>query len=193
MCCEKKDSCVCGIVHEIVRIQDEVAANNNGCCVTGCDQAIRKLLSPIGTNGNGNGPTTIPFALYCKGDCKPFIGSGVYKSPVGGSGMTALKCVETPIFRAKKFVDKDKDREKDKCCVQLELLLPVPMGGGAPAASVKEKENGKAKTICDFFPGDSIRNLQATGICLTVDLNCFCGIVCLDPITPISVSEFDRV
>lgn len=186
MCCGKKDSCVCGIVREIVRAQDEVAgANANGCCSTGCDQAIRNLLSPIAANGNGNGPTTIPFALYCKGDCEPFIGSGVFSAPVGGSGMTALRCVKTPIFRAKKFVDKDKDREKDKCCVQLELLLPITMGGSTPGPS------GDGTQICDYFPGNSIRNLQATGICLTVDLNCFCGIVCLDPITPRPASEFN--
>ncbi|WP_173917614.1 CotY/CotZ family spore coat protein [Halobacillus sp. Marseille-Q1614] len=168
------DACVCETVRKIVRAQDE-AADMDGCN-SSCKNSLRELLSPT---GNGNGPTTIPFALYCKGDCEPFIGSGIFKSPVGGSGMTALRCVETPIFRAKKFVD------EDECCVQLELLLPVTMGGSTPGPS------GKGNKICDFFPGNSIRNLQATGICLTVDLACFCGILCLDPVTPLPVSEFN--
>ncbi|WP_082235362.1 CotY/CotZ family spore coat protein [Halobacillus massiliensis] len=167
------DNCVCETVRKIVEAQNEVAGTD--CCNTGCDQSISDLLSP---SSNGNRPTTIPFALYCKGDCEPFIGSGIYSSPVNASGMS-LQCVRTPIFRAKKFVD------DHKCCVQLELLLPVNSEGETPDPS------NKGKNICDFFPGDTIRNLQATGICLTVDLNCFCGILCLDPTTPIPSSEFD--
>lgn len=178
MCCGKND-CVCDTVREIVRVQDEVAEANTNCCLKGCDQSIKNFLSPMMTSGNGS--TTIPFALYCKGDCDPFIGSGVFRSPVGGSGMTALRCVASPIFRARKFVYKD----RDKCCVQLELLLPITMGGSTPGPS------GEGKRICDFFPGSSIRNLQETGICLTIDLSCFCGIVCLDPVTPRPVSEFN--
>ncbi|WP_181348037.1 CotY/CotZ family spore coat protein [Thalassobacillus sp. CUG 92003] len=178
MSCEKEkdfNTCVCETVAKIIRAQDEVAGVG-GCCSTGCVQSIRDLISPM---ENGNDFTAIPFALYCKGDCEPFIGSGIFRSPVGGSGMTALRCVETPIFQAKKFVD------KEECCVQLELLLPVTMGGSTPGPS------GKGNRICDFFPGNSIRNLQATGICITVDLDCFCGIVCLDPVSPLPLSEFN--
>ncbi|WP_431801403.1 CotY/CotZ family spore coat protein [Halobacillus andaensis] len=167
------DACVCETVRKIVRAQDEVADG----CFTGCAESIRDLVSPT---SNENGPaTSIPFALYCKGDCSPFIGSGIFSSPLGDSGMSALRCVKTPIFRAKKFVD------EEECCVQLELLLPVTMGGSTPGPS------GKGKQICDYFPGNSIRNLQATGICITVDLDCFCGIVCLDPVTPLPASEFN--
>ncbi|MFG6115322.1 CotY/CotZ family spore coat protein [Halobacillus sp. MO56] len=166
------DTCVCDTVREIVRVQNEVAGADD-CCSTGCEQSIQDLLSPT---TNGNGATTIPFFLYCKGNCKPFIGSGVFQSPIGGSGMTALRCVQTPIFRAKKFVD------EDECCVQLELLLPVTQGGSTPGE--------RGDTVCSYFPGNSIRDLQATGICITIDLDCFCGIACLSPTTPLPASEF---
>ncbi|MFZ3579458.1 CotY/CotZ family spore coat protein [Virgibacillus sp. DJP39] len=173
-CKSDGDQCVCDIVREIVEAQDEVAgAATNGCCTTSCEQSIEDLLSPV-ANGNGNGFTTIPFILYC--DCEPFIASGVFQAPIGGSGNTAFRCVETPIFRAKKFVD------EDECCVKLELLLPVTEGGSTPG--------GDRDEVCDFFPGNSIRDFQATGICITVDLSKFNAIACLDPVTPIPSSQF---
>ncbi|MEC5424552.1 CotY/CotZ family spore coat protein [Virgibacillus sp. C22-A2] len=171
------DNCVCDIVRDIVDAQDEVN-NNDDCCTTSCEDSIRQLLSPTG-NGNGNGPTSIPFILYCKGDCDPFIGSGVIQKPIGQSGNVAFRCVESPIFRAKKFVNDDKD-----CCVKLELLLPVTEGGATPGPG--------GDTVCDFFPGASIRDLQATGVCLTVDLDCFCGITCLEPVTPLPASNLSH-
>lgn len=164
------DHCVCDVVRAIVLAQDEVA-NDNNCCTTGCEQSIRRLLSPV---ANGNGLTTIPFILYC--DCEPFIGTGVFQAPLGSSGNTAFRCVETPIFRAKRFVN------DDECCVKLELLLPVTEGGSTPGPG--------GDNVCDYFPGNSIRDLQATGICITVDLKKFNAIVCLDPVTPLPSSQF---
>ncbi|GGC99548.1 spore coat protein [Thalassobacillus devorans] len=174
MSCGKHDfdTCVCETVRKIIKAQDEVAGVGDDCCDTGCEQSIRDLLSPV---GNGNGPTTIPFFLYCKGDCDPFIGSGVTRQRLGMSQNFAFQCVESPIFRAKKFVD------KDECCVQLELLLPVNEGGQTPGPG--------GDTVCDFFPGNAVRDFLATGICITVDLDCFCGIACLDPVTPLPSSE----
>ncbi|MDC3426176.1 CotY/CotZ family spore coat protein [Aquibacillus sp. 3ASR75-11] len=169
-----REECVCDVVREIVRAQDAVT-NNNDCCTTSCENSIRDLLSPSQV---GNVNTTIPFILYCK-DCDPFISSGVFQGELGESGNTFFGCVETPIFRAKKFV------EGSDCCVKLELLLPVTEGGSTPGPT----ESG-VSDVCKFFPGRSVRGFQATGICLTVDLNCFCGITCLDPISPIPASQF---
>lgn len=163
--------CVVDKVREIVAAQDEVADITNGdCCTTGCEESIEQLLSPV-ANETGPGFTTIPIILYCKGDCDPFIASGVYQAQVGQSNNTYFGCVESPIFRAKKFVN---DGES---CVVLELLVPVTEGGGGAIT--------RGDTVCDFFPGESRRDFQATGICITVDLNCFCGIACLDPVTPL--------
>ncbi|RWZ58118.1 spore coat protein [Halobacillus fulvus] len=165
------DKCVRDVVKEIIAAQDQVA---NDCCDVSCGRSVRELLSPTATNGN----TTVPFILYCK-SCKPFIGSGVIRQREGQgqSNNTFLRCLETPIFKAKKFVDGSKN------CVKLELLLPVNMGGNTPGSGGDE--------VCDFFPGNGggpIRNLMSTGVCITVDLDCFCGISCLEPTTPLPFS-----
>lgn len=165
----KSSHCVCEKVREIVIAQDRVSNDNNDCCTTGCDRSIEDLLSPVANNSTVR-ETTIPIVLYCKGDCEPFFGSGIsqeLRTPPG-EGRFNFECVETPVFRAKKF---DEDNE---CCVQLELLEPVNAGG--------QPVNG-ADTVCSFF-GENTRDLRATGLCITVDLNCFCAITCLDPITP---------
>jgi len=173
---QKFTDCVCTVVKDIVEAQDAVTTNDD-CCTTSCEQSIEQLLSPK-VAGAGVVNTTIPFILYCK-DCTPFIGSGVFEGELGASGNTFFGCVESPIFRAKRFV------KGSDCCVQLELLLPVTEGGSTPGPT-----NRGVSDVCKFFPGRSIRDFQATGICLTVDLNCFCGITCLDPITPIPASQF---
>lgn len=174
MTIKHQKDCVCDVVRDIVAAQDAVITNDH-CCSTSCEQSIEQLLSP---QAEANGNTTIPFILYCK-DCTPFIGSGVFQGQLGQSGNTFFGCVETPIFRAKKFV------EGSDCCVKLELLLPVTEGGSTPGQTDRVVSD-----VCRFFPGRSIRDFQATGICLTVDLNCFCSIACLDPITPIPASQF---
>ncbi|KGX89540.1 CotY/CotZ family spore coat protein [Pontibacillus marinus] len=164
-CSHGKSECVCDTVREIVRAQDAVEDN---CCDSSCEQSINDLLSPTGGNGTA---TTVPFTLLCKGTCEYFIGKAIAEKPLGGSGGTFLDCLESPIFRAKNFVD------EDECCVRLELLLPVTEGSSEP---------GSKKDICDFFPGSSVRDLEATGVCFTVDLNCFCGIQCLPATTPLA-------
>jgi len=165
-----KNECVCEKVREIVKAQDAV---DDHCCDSSCEQSINDLLSPAGGNGTA---TTVPFTLLCKGTCEYFIGRGIFQGN-GGSEGTFFGCVESPVFRAKSFTD------EDECCVKLELLLPVTEGGGMP---------GPKDDLCGFFPGKSIKDFQATGICFTVDLNCFCGIQCLPAITPRSASEFSH-
>ncbi|SDR03384.1 CotY/CotZ family spore coat protein [Virgibacillus salinus] len=163
------ENCVCDVISDIIAAQDEVANNGDGCCSTSCERSIDRLLSP--TTGNGNGFTTVPFILYCKGDCKPFIGTGVTQEP-RDSGFD-FDCVESPILRAKKFVD------DEECCVKLELLEVVNPGGNPVSGG---------DTVCEFFRGEGVgaaRNLRASGVCITVDLDCFCAITCLDPITPV--------
>ncbi|RDY71431.1 hypothetical protein DXT76_07550, partial [Halobacillus trueperi] len=49
--------------------------------------------------------------------------------------------------------------------------------------------SGSGKQVCDYFPGSSIRNLRATGVCITVDLDCFCSITCLEPTTPLMATR----
>ncbi|WP_226584844.1 CotY/CotZ family spore coat protein [Halobacillus litoralis] len=166
MCsCHSRDGrCVRDVVKAIVKAQNEVAARNHGCNVS-CERSIRELLSPA---QNGNGDTTIPFVLYCK-DCKPFVASGV--KHVNGT----IHCIESPVFKAKKFVDGSSH------CVKLELLKAERQ---APCDSHKNKGN-----VCHFIDGAT--GFKSTGICITVDLDCFCGISCLGTTTPTRLTEAD--
>ncbi|MFS0674763.1 CotY/CotZ family spore coat protein [Ornithinibacillus sp. 179-J 7C1 HS] len=163
-CCHGKQSgeCVCDVVSKIVKAQDEVAAAQDNCCTTGCENSIEQLLSP--TTVNGNGPTTIPFVLYCKGDCDLFFATGLVQEN------TSLECIETPVFKAKKI--------KKGCCAELELLeFDTDNGIGLHHHSSKDK--------CNFIPQDATGNFIETGVCITVDLHCFCAIQCLNPVTPL--------
>ncbi|MBX0359276.1 CotY/CotZ family spore coat protein [Halobacillus sp. Nhm2S1] len=176
MSCKGRDNnCVRDVIKEIIKAQDEVAAlMDNGCCDVSCGRSIRDLLSPAEESPRN---TTIPFILYCK-DCKPFIGSGVIRKQLMSNSSTYLACLSSPVFRAKKFTNDGK-------CVKLELLLPESNGGARAVQSCRKKD------VCDYFPGDSIRNLRATGICITVDLDCFCSITCLEPTTPLMATRHE--
>ncbi|ELK48947.1 CotY/CotZ family spore coat protein [Halobacillus sp. ACCC02827] len=162
----KDSGCVRDVIKKIIAAQEEVAGRDR-CCDVSCERSIRDLLSP---ESNGNGPTTVPFILYCK-DCKPFIGSSVVRRRLPGGGGTYLDCVQSPIFKAKKFVDGKKN------CVKLELLLPADASGNPLDLG--------GDTVCDYFPTTSVRNLLATGVCITVDLDCVCSITCLEATTPL--------
>lgn len=171
------DDCVCNTVRRIVDVQDEAGGNGNDCA--GCDRSIHQLLS--GNAGPVN--TTIPFILFCDGTCEAFVGSGVYQSSTGYNRKNFFGCVESPIFRAKQFV------KGSNCCVRLELLVPVTEGCDVPVCPMDT-----ISTVCPFFPTDDpITGFQATGICLTIDLNHFVGITCLDAITPFPASDFHPV
>lgn len=167
------DDCVCDVVRQIIEAQDEV---EDGSYCSGCDSAIQQLRK--GRNGYEPVNTTIPFILYCAGDCEPFFGSGVFKSP-GYDKDAFYGSVETPIFRAKKFA------KGSNCCVKLELLLPV-----TDCEVLMTKVEDCNSALSHFFPADDpVTGFQGTGICITVDLNNFTGITCLDPIRPTSVNE----
>ncbi|WP_066173978.1 CotY/CotZ family spore coat protein [Bacillus marinisedimentorum] len=157
MSCSKGENCVCDKLREIASVQDSLL---DDCCDVSCDRSIRDLLgtSPVSDFN------TVPFILFCKGDCKPFEGFGVKRERSGGN--TFLNCFQGFVFRVKS-VD-------DDCCAVIELL---ETSTAAPSASEGSKCN--SSDPCDEFPGNSIRSLEATGVCLTVDLNCFCGISCL--------------
>lgn len=166
---ETTDSCVCDVVKKIVMAQDEVMND----CSTCCEQSIRELQGKGNRMGHKN--TTIPFILYAKGTSEPFIGSGIFKTPGNKHKESFFGCIETPVFRAKRFI------KNSDCCVTLELLLPA-----SDDCEIKYHQCDNNGRVCSFFPeNDPVTDFIATGICLTVDLDHFVGITCLDPIDPI--------
>src|SRR5690625_6414894 len=73
-CCGKEfssGSCVCDVLREIDRAQEDIS-NNNNCCDSSCDRSISDLLGE--TEEERNGLDTVPVILYCRDSCKPFKG-----------------------------------------------------------------------------------------------------------------------
>lgn len=174
----KKGDCVCHTVRNIIKAQEKVKEDD---CVSGCNWAVRQLKGE--TQDFGPRKDTIPFMLYCKDTCKPFVGNGIFKAPKHAKGSSFFGSVESVVFRAKNFV------KGSDCCVNLELLAPVAKGCGIVAPALEYSHSA-----CSFFPADDpVTDFLATGICLTVDLNNFMGIYCLDPITPLTEKEFPLV
>ncbi|WP_226577006.1 CotY/CotZ family spore coat protein [Halobacillus litoralis] len=159
MSCGKKfdsGSCVIDILKDIVDAQNDVMHD----CTTSCEQSIADLL---GDTGGGSGFDTVPVILYCKDGCTPFKGYG--------SSRSGERCnVRGSFFFRVKSVD-------DDGCAILELLFAERR---RHEDNGDEVESSRHKDDDPKSPADqSCRNLRASGICITVDLNCFCHVTCL--------------
>ncbi|WLV25559.1 CotY/CotZ family spore coat protein [Aciduricibacillus chroicocephali] len=161
------ENCVSRILREIVAAQNDVV--NNDCCDTSCEQSISDLL---GETEPGNDLDTVPVILYCKGTCKPFKGYGVGQHHHHGHDKLT-RAIGSFFFKVKKVTN-------DNCAV-LELL--ASHGCHKPDTEVgHENEEGKCKDDPKTPACQPTDHLQATGLCLTVDLNCFCHVTCLPAI-----------
>ncbi|RWZ55122.1 spore coat protein [Halobacillus fulvus] len=166
MSCGKKydsGSCVIDILKDIVDAQNDVLHE----CVTSCEQSIADLL---GDTGGGSNFDTVPVILYCK-DCKPFKGFGSKK---GGNHCE----VKGSFFFRVKSVD-------EHGCAVLELLFADNHHhhggvGGMEESSSESHHHHHHNKFDPKSPADqSCEDLRASGICITVDLNCFCHVTCL--------------
>lgn len=154
--------CGCGKEHAtgncVCDILKEIEAAQNdvveNCCITSCEQSISDLL---GETDHGTGLDTVPIILYCKDGCKPFKGFGALpKHDRDSTGPIEASF----LFRVKK-VD-------DDCCAILELIR-----------SADEHSCDHLKDPTD----QATTNLFGTGICITVDLHCFCHVTCLPAVS----------
>ncbi len=107
---------------------------------------------------------TIPIILICESNCEYFIGSGVFKDPLTSN----FKCFQTPVFRLSRI-------DEQQGIIILELLQPQDSNGNISYFSCR-------KGPCKFFSSISVTKFIKTGICIKVNLNCFCGIECLQPV-----------
>lgn len=169
-------NCVKDTIRRILDAQRDVSGGGHDC-ISSCDRSIDDLLSP-GRERRGR-HTTIPFMLTCKDKCSTFYGSG-FCGHGGGLGHHGhFECVESPIFKVTGFVRGDND------CVKLELLVPE----GYHDHDGEHGHDGHGHehcggSVCNSFGHRHFKNLRRTGVCITVDLNCFCGISCLPATTP---------
>lgn len=159
-------NCVCDVVRAIADAQNEVVENS---CDVSCERSIESLLDPAAANDLN----TVPFILYGK-KLKPFKGFGIdFKRNNNNNNNQKFECVESFVFRVK-TVD-------DDCCAVLELLAFGDDGGdkgGGGGGKDKDEDDP-----CDQINGQKLEDLVATGICLTVDLSCFCAITCLPAVS----------
>lgn len=139
-----KENCVFEIVADIYEKQQALV---DDCCDTSCDDALLQLTGPT-AQPNVN---TVPFMLYCEGNCQPFEGYGVQRNGT----------------LTNSFFFKVKGIDMATRCAKLELL---------------RGQNTDCKP--DLVPCDLVTpaNLDSTGACMTVDLDCFCAITCLTPV-----------
>ncbi len=171
-------NCVKDTVRRILEAQREVAGSGLHDCRSSCERSIEDLISP-GRERAGR-HTTIPFMLTCRHTCSTYYGSGFCGNGGDLGRHGNFECVESPIFKVQGFVRGSNN------CVRLELLLPENHHG-PDAEGDFGGHHDKCGSVCKSV-GHRFRNLRRTGVCITVDLDCFCAISCLPATTP---REFD--
>lgn len=158
MSCNKKhfdkDGCVEDVLRRVAAAQDEVDGDDD--CDVSCHRSIQELLAGAVSPANFD---TIPLILYC--GCDPFLGTGIRTITRGSSTTQALQCIESFFFRVTSV---------DDGCAKIELLSTRRTGN----------QQGFDQP-CDQITGNNTEFFR-TGICITVDLSCFCAVVCLDPV-----------
>ncbi|WP_226584254.1 CotY/CotZ family spore coat protein [Halobacillus litoralis] len=148
-------NCVKDVLEAILYAQNKA---EDGCCKSSCKQSIDDLLGEKKVCKN-----TIPFLLYC--GCDPFKGTGVTTYSCHPK-KEKLKCIHTHVFKIK---------ELEKDCAVLELLFFK-----SDLKDAGKRKHGYSKNdACSQVDDKDLDDLVGTGICMTVDLSCFCGITCL--------------
>src|SRR5699024_4668448 len=94
--------------------------------------------------------------------------------------ITITISIALPVFKVRGFVRGSKN------CARIELLKPVYHHEPRDHDDMVDDYNDDKcnNSVCGYFGGRPIKNFCHTGVCITVDLDCFCGISCLDPVTP---------
>jgi len=157
--CKKDDhkdlnekACVEEILEAILKAQEKVKEKDHEKC-SSCKESIKELLEePKKPKKN-----TIPFILYC--GCDPFEATGVTTYPGGHKGKK-FACITSYIFKIKDLKGQ---------CAELELLTFKP----------KKDDHKKVLSLCDQIDHEKVDDLVKTGICINVDLSCYCGVTCL--------------
>ncbi|MFD2443224.1 CotY/CotZ family spore coat protein [Bacillus sp. CGMCC 1.16607] len=156
--CQESSSCVKNTLEKILEAQKMSKKKECEACKTSCENSIDKLLHQE-CNHSKN---TIPFILYC--NCEPFKVEGVTTCFDECSHREKFICFTTFIFRIKDL--------KGECAV-IELLKIKNHDHCSPYS------NNQPCSLCCQLNCEDIDDLVATGVCLKVDLSCFCAIQCL--------------
>ncbi|HZG59776.1 MAG TPA: CotY/CotZ family spore coat protein [Anoxybacillus sp.] len=165
--CKDHNKCVEEILEAILEAQKKSKKKEE--CDISCKQAINELLGKKHKKPRKN---TIPFILYCK-DRKPFKATGVTTFISSCSKKKRFACFTTFIFKIK---------ELDGNCAVLELLTFKSDKKHHSNSCPKRGQNHPCSP-CFQVDSEKVKDLVKTGICINVDLSCFCGISCLPPVS----------
>ncbi|WHY64151.1 CotY/CotZ family spore coat protein [Cytobacillus firmus] len=147
--------CVREVLAAILNAQKKAKRDDE--CKTSCNESIKELL------GDSKKPkkNAIPFILYNE-EAEPFKASGV--TIFSHSKQKKFACIESFIFKIK---------DLDGKCAVLELLT---FKHGKCSKDLFKKS---ICSPCSQIDCEDVSDLMGTGICITVDLSCFCGVTCL--------------
>ncbi len=145
-------NCVCDVVRAILDIQNQ-GVNEECECPTNCFlEPLGGLVSPARNNAD-----TRVFMLLTK-DGTPF------KAFFRERGRPDCTCFSV-FFRVEDVFD--------GCCATLRVLEPLNKDGMDVDILNETGTDVDLTTLC------KVRRFEATDSCITVDLNCFCGVQCI--------------
>lgn len=145
--------CICDVVRAIKDIQDAVVDNDCPVCPTNC------FLEPLGglVSPSRNNADTRVFMLLTK-EGTPF------KAFFRDNDYHDCDCFSV-FFRVEDVFD--------GCCATLRVLEPLDRHNHEVNLLDECGTKLKLSQIC------KVRNFRPSDSCITVDLNCFCGIECV--------------
>ncbi|RLL47129.1 spore coat protein [Oceanobacillus piezotolerans] len=156
------ENCVEEVLEAILRAQNKVKQDDH--CKTSCENSIDDLRG----EKQKAIKNTIPIILYC--GCDPFKGTGVVTySSCKDKSKKKFKCIDSFIFKIKEL--------KGKCAV-LELLA---FRSDLKYSAVSKYDCCGHRNSSPYCQIDKkcADDLIKTGICINVDLSCFCAVTCL--------------
>jgi CotY/CotZ family spore coat protein len=160
---EHHEGCVGDVLEAILHAQEKAKKQDD--CHHSCKESISDLLE----EKKRPKKNTIPFLLF-RGDCEPFKASGVKVVKNHHTKKKKFAYISSFIFKIKDLNDG---------CAVLELLTFKP--DRSCNSDHKEIQKNPCSPCCQIDHKD-VDDLIGTGICITVDLACFCAISCLPAI-----------
>ncbi|HWI47597.1 MAG TPA: CotY/CotZ family spore coat protein [Rummeliibacillus sp.] len=149
----KNKNCVCDVVRAILDIQNQ-GVNDDCDCPTNCFlEPLGGLVSPT----RSNNVDTRVFMLLTE-DGTPF------KAFFRESGSSDCSCFSV-FFRVEDVFD--------GCCATLRVLEPLTLDNNDVQLIADHGQDLDLRNLC------KVRKFAATNSCITVDLNCFCGVQCI--------------
>lgn len=154
---ESSRGCVCEVVRSILEIQNAAVQDDCSSCTTNC------FLEPLGgiVNPARSAADTRVFTLLNK-DGSPFF------TTFSTNNNTNCDACVSIYFRVEDIFD--------NCCATLRVL--VPLDDNEDPVDLLDNHGTKIslREVCN------VTQFSASDSCVTVDLDCFCAVQCIDDV-----------